>query len=132
MSRLSRAVARRDIAWKLLNKVDNLEQDLRPLSVAEDLTKILDDIPAKKIGALPNSTSKLSMEWETIGTVAKIASITGLWELPNNSVRSYLPTNDKHWLETFRARWALVQSSTSKNVTDFLELLLQKPLDLNV
>lgn len=132
MSRLSRAVARRDIAWKLCTKLENTEQTHHPLSVTEELTKIMSDIPANKIGGLPGSTIKLSIVWETIGIVAKIASITGLWELPVGSIRSYLPPNDKHWLETFRARWALIRTSPSKNVLDFLELLRQKPLDLNV
>lgn len=131
MSRLSRAVARRDIAWKLHSKVETPEKDRHPLSVAEELTSILRDIPIAKIGALPQGR-RPSAEWETIAVVAKIASMTELWSVPVGSVQSYFPTNDQHWLETFRARWTLVKDVPSTTVVDFLELLIQKPLDFNV
>lgn len=124
MSRLSRAVARRDLAWKLHDKVKNPEKDQQPLSVTEDLTKILRDIPVAKIGILPTQFSyRPSAEWETIAIVARIASMTHLWSVPIGSIHSYFPPNDKQWLVTFRTRWTVVKESPSKNVIDFLELL---------
>lgn len=124
MSRLSRDAARRDIAWKLHNKVENSEKDERPLFVTEDLTKILRDIPVDKIGTLPTKFSdRRSDVWMTIAIVARIASMTHLWDVPIGSIHSYFPPNDEQWLATFRTRWTEVNNSTSKNVIDFLELL---------
>jgi hypothetical protein len=133
MSRLSRAMVRRDKALTLCEMVSLADCDRQPLSVSEDLTKILRDIPVEKIGALPNSASeKPSFEWETIGVVAKIASITSLWETPIGSIHSYFPHNSKEWLQTFRTRWQLVKDTPSNTVTDFLKLMVQKPLEFTV
>ena len=125
MSLLSRAVVRRDIALKLHDKVENSEKDQQPLDVTEDLTKILRDIPVDKIGTLPTKVSdRPSDVWMTIAIVARIASMTQLWNVPIGPIHSYFPPNDKQWLATFRTRWTEVKDSPSKNVIDFVGLLM--------
>jgi hypothetical protein len=134
MSRLSRAVARRDMAWKLHSKVANPAPDRQPLSVAAELTSLLRDIPISTIGAPPQGR-RPSAEWETIAVVAKIASMTELpgWSVPVGPLHSYFPPTDKEWgEETFRARWTLVKDVPSKTVVDFLTLLIPTPLNWNV
>jgi len=131
MSLVSRAIGRRDKAWSLHELVSSPITDRQPLSVAEDLTTILRDIPADKFGALPSTnTGKLSPEWETVGIVARIASLSSLWSRPHDEVRNYLPNNDPYLLQTFRARWSLVKDKTSTTVIDFLELLNEQPLNV--
>ena len=132
MSRLSRAVGRRDKATSLMMSLESNIEDSKPLTVEHDLTRLLRDIPASKIGALPLFKSKLSPEWETIAVVARCASLVELWDTPVATIRSYIPVQDTVNVDMLKGQWELFKDDSSKDVLDYLRLLTPKPLVLTV
>lgn len=132
MSRLSRAVGRRDKATSLMTTLESTNEDSQPLSVASDLTRLLRDIPSSKIGALPLPKTKLSPEWETIAVVARCASLIELWDTPVGDLRSYIPAQDTVHVDTLQGQWRLFKEDPSKEVLEYLQLLVPSPLDFNV
>lgn len=132
MSRLSRAVGRRDKAISLMMALESANEDRKPLSVASDLTRLLRDIPSAKIGALPLPKTKLSPEWETIAVVARCASLIELWDTPVGDLRSYIPAPDTVHVDAVKGQWKLFKEDTSKEVLEYLQLLAPSALDFNV
>ena len=132
MSRLSRAVGRRDKAASLMMSLESNTEDSKPLNVEHDLTLLLRDIPASKIGALPLLKTKLSPEWETIAVVARCASLVELWDTPVATIRSYIPVQDTVNVDILKGHWQLFKEDSSKDVLDYLRLLTPKPLVLTV
>ena len=132
MSRLSRAIGRRDKAHAVMALLESNLGDIKPLCLASDLTCLLRDIPASKIGAVPQSSAKLSPEWETIAVVARCVSYVELWDTPVGTIRSYIPAKDSVNVNSLKDQWLLFKEDSSKDVLDYLQLLLQKPLDFHV
>ena len=132
MSRLSRAVGRRDKARHLMMTLESTNEDSKPLSVASDLTRLLRDIPSSKIGDLPHPKTKLSPEWETIAVVARCASLIELWDTPLGDVPSYIPAPGTVHVDTLKGQWKLFKEDTSKEVLEYLQLLAPSALDFNV
>jgi hypothetical protein len=67
MSRIQRAKARRDKAKELMQLVEKGSEDKRPLDIPDKLTKLLNDISAKKI----SFSKEVTHEWETVAMVAR-------------------------------------------------------------
>ena len=132
MSRLSRAIGRRDKAISLMIMLESNHEDNKPLFLTSDLTRLLRDIPAAKIGALARTSGKLSPEWETIAVVARCASIVELWDTPVGTIQSYIPVKDSIHVDTLKGQWSLFKEDNSKDVLGYLQLLSQKPLDFHV
>jgi hypothetical protein len=112
--------------------LESNHEDNKPLSVTSDLTRLLRDIPAAKIGALSRTSGKLSPEWETIAVVARCASIVELWDTPVGTIQSYIPAKGSIHVDTLKGQWSLFKEDNSKDVMDYLQLLSQKPLDFHV
>ena len=120
MSRLSRAIVRRDKAYQLLESVESEDHETQQLNHMDILTTILRDIDPNKIGPIPKNFKKRSHIWETICVVAKIASITGMWTQDNKDIQEYLP-DMRH--EIFRAKWNEIKANINSDALDFLNLL---------
>ena len=58
MSRLSRAIVRRDKAYQLLESVESQDQETQQLNHMDRLTAILRDIDPNKIGPIPKNFKK--------------------------------------------------------------------------
>ena len=112
--------------------LESNNEDNKPLTVDYDLTRLLRDIPASKIGALPLANNKLSPEWETIAVVGRCASLVKLWDTPVDTIRSYIPVQDTVNVDILKGQWQLFKEDTSKDVLDYLRLLTPKPLVLAV
>jgi|TARA_B110000879_G_C10878516_1_gene395820 hypothetical protein len=121
MSKLSRAVKRRDISADILKKI---EQDLEevPLSFHEKMTKILLDIPVDRLHK--------KHEFETVAIIGRCASLSGIWygELKTVAEHQEMQCNvDKH----FKNRWRTVKENPSATVVDFLDILLENKSKLS-
>ena len=119
MSRIKRALIRRDRALTFMEKLENESENVS-LNIKERLTFLFKDIPSKKIGAIPSNFKTNNYEWETICIGARIASMTGIWEIHVQDLENYLPSID---LQTFKCRWERYRTDASKDATDFLKLL---------
>ena len=121
MSKLSRAVKRRDISADILKKI---EQDLEevPLSFHEKMTKILLDIPVDRLHK--------KHEFETVAIIGRCASLSGIWygELKTVAEHQEMQGNvDKH----FKNRWRTVKDRPESTVVDFLDILLENKSKLS-
>jgi len=108
MSKLSRAVKRRDISADMLKKI---EQDLEevPLTFHDKMTKILADIPVDRLHK--------NHEFETVAIIARSANLAGIW---SGAVADIQQCNvDKH----FKNRWRTVKDRPESTVVDFLDIL---------
>ena len=108
MSKLSRAVKRRDISADMLKKI---EQDLEevPLTFHDKMTKILRDIPVDRLHK--------NHEFETVAIIARSANLAGIW---SGAVADIQQCNvDKH----FKNRWRTVKDRPESTVVDFLDIL---------
>lgn len=120
MSRLSRAIVRRDKAYQLLGTVESEDQERQQLNHMDRLTAILRDIDPNKIGPIPKNFKKRNPVWETICVVAKIASITDIWTVASKDIQEYLPVG-KH--ELFREKWNEIKANPAADALDFLNIL---------
>ena len=121
MSKLSRAVKRRDISADILKKI---EQDLEevPLSFHEKMTKILLDIPVDRLHK--------KHEFETVAIIGRCASLSGIWygELKTVAEHQEMQGNvDKH----FKNRWRTIKDRPESTVVDFLDILLENKSKLS-
>lgn len=119
MSRIKRALIRRDKAWTLMEKLEKNPENAY-LNIKERLTLLFKDIPSEKIGTIPKNFKTKNYEWQTICIAARIASISGIWDLNVQELEHYLPSID---LRTFKHNWEQYRQDTSKDATDFLSLL---------
>ena len=121
MSKLSRAVKRRDISADILKKI---EQDLEevPLTFCRKMTKILADIPVDRLHK--------NHEFETVAIIARSANLAGIWygELKTVAEHQEMQGNvDKH----FKNRWRTVKDRPESTVVDFLDILLENKSKLS-
>ena len=116
MSKLSRAVKRRELS---LNMLKSIEQDLEevPLTFHDKMTKILADIPVDKLHR--------NHEFETVSIVGRCASLAGIW---SGAVADIQQCNvDKH----FKNRWKTIKDRPESTVVDFLDILLENKSKLS-
>jgi len=108
MSKLSRAVKRRDISADMLKKIEQNLEDV-PLTFHDKMTKILRDIPVDRLHK--------KHEFETVAIIARCSSLSGIWY---GAVADIQQSNvDKH----FKNRWKTVKDRPESTVVDFLEIL---------
>ena len=121
MSKLSRAVKRRDISADMLKKIEQNIESV-PLSFHEKMTKILLDIPVDRLHK--------KHEFETVAIIGRCASLSGIWygELKTVAEHQEMQCNvDKH----FKNRWRTVKDRPESTVVDFLDILLENKSKLS-
>ena len=113
MSKLSRAVKRRDISADMLKKIEQNIESV-PFTFHDKMYKILADIPIDNL--------HLNHEFETVSIMARCASLAGIWpgELKTVAQHQQMQGNvDDH----FKNRWKIVKENPSANVVDYLNIL---------
>ena len=115
MSRMKRAVVRRDKALGLLASVESESASL--VSLPKQLTALLKDIPAKKL-EFPLNGSKTSLEWQTIDIVCNIDIQTGgmsesAWDFPRDATA---------WSDICK-KWDVLRTQSFATYKDLLEVI---------
>ena len=113
MSKLSRAVKRRELS---LNMLKSIEQDLEevPLTFHDKMTKILRDIPVDKLHK--------KHEFETVAIIARCSSLSGIWYGDLKTVAEHREMQcevDEH----FKNRWKIIKENPSATIVDYLNIL---------
>lgn len=119
MSRIPRALIRRDRAWCFMEKLEEDEENTS-LNIKQRLTELFKDIPSEKIGPVPPNLQKKNYEWHAICIGARIASIAGIWDVPVQDLEKYLPSIE---YRTFKHNWEQLRKNNLKDAHDFLKLL---------
>jgi len=112
MSKLSRAVKRRDISADMLKKIEQNLEDV-PLTFHDKMTKILRDIPVDRLHK--------KHEFETVAIIARCSSLSGIWYGELKTVAEHREKQgnvDKH----FKNRWRTVKDRPESTVVDFLDI----------
>ena len=112
---MKRAVVRRDKAFGLLASVESESASL--VSLPEQLTALLKDIPAKKL-KFPSEGSDTSLEWKTIDIVCDIDVRTGgmgesAWDFPRDATA---------WSDIC-TKWDVLRAQPSTTYRDLLEVI---------
>jgi len=115
MSRLKRNIARRDKAYELFVRA----QEVQLLNVEPTLVAILRDIPSSAF----KHARKPTPEWDTLALVAQTATACGLWSTSIHSVHEVMPNDDPDTVEQFRHNWAICKQKTPCGIGDFLALV---------
>ena len=113
MSKLSRAVKRRDISADMLKKIEQNIESV-PLSFHEKMTKILIDIPIDNLHK--------DHEFETVAIIARSASLSGIWSGELKTVAEHREMQcevDEH----FKNRWKIIKENPSATILDYLNIL---------
>ena len=113
MSKLSRAVKRRDISADMLKKIEQNIESV-PLSFHEKMTKILIDIPIDNLHK--------DHEFETVAIIARSASLSGIWSGELKTVVEHQQMQcevDEH----FKNRWKIIKENPSATIVDYLDIL---------
>lgn len=113
MSKLSRAVKRRDISADMLKKIEQNIESV-PFTFHDKMSKILADIPIDKLHK--------DLEFETVAIIARSATLAGIWsgELKTVAQHQQMQGNvDDH----FRNRWKIVKENPSANIDAYLNLM---------
>ena len=113
MSKLSRAVKRRDISADMLKKIEQNIESV-PLSFHEKMTKILIDIPIDNLHK--------DHEFETVAIIARCSSLSGIWPGELKTVVEHQQMQcevDEH----FKNRWKIIKENPSATIVDYLNIL---------